>query len=168
MSGLSAVVLESTDIVAEPARLRSQGCSSGCQQGEVWLLSKASPPKRSLQMQVARTSTIQMVWPTVTLSPSLTNIGSPGAGFLYRVPAMGATISTPLPPPLLLELGGADCSCAAGAAGAAGAGAACGGAGAGAAAGAAAAAHCACEKLAGGLFSQLSKLQSGTSMGSWR
>ena len=34
-------------------------------------------------------SMMQMVWPLVTLSPSLTNGGSPGAGARYNVPAMG-------------------------------------------------------------------------------
>ena len=34
-------------------------------------------------------SMMQMVWPLVTLSPSFTNGGSPGAGARYSVPAMG-------------------------------------------------------------------------------
>ena len=54
---------------------------------------------------------MQMVWPLVTLSPSFTNDGSPGAGARYRVPAMGdATCSAQDPstgiltPCLYLEL----------------------------------------------------------------
>ena len=45
--------------------------------------------RTSISFMSFMASMMQMVWPLVTLSPSFTKCGSPGAGARYRVPAIG-------------------------------------------------------------------------------